>query len=528
MAVDHRPRHAHRVPVLTPQILLAKETIMERYDYIVIGGGSAGCVVAARLAAAAPAAKVLLVEAGNDDRDSQRVADPTVWPTIQATHENYAYETVRNAVTGRIHDCPRGKVLGGSGSINAMVYLRGARQDFDGWSYIGATGWSYDEVLPYFKKMETTTGRDARYRGTDGILRPGPAANPNPLSEIFVEAAHQTGHQLNDDFNAESIEGAGMLDLLVHEGRRESTTRYVHLSRETCPNLTVTTGVNARQLIFDGAKCVGVEIIRQGQPTTVAADQEVILSAGAIDTPKLLMLSGVGPSGHLRELGINVITDLCGVGGNLQDHPLANVAWEARQDIPPGEANLAESALYWRSKSANIAPDLQFMFIHVPFHNPWQSVPANSYTIGVSVMRPVGRGQIRLRSANAADTPVIDVDYIGQRADADTLVAGIEHAIEIGRAPAFKQWRGKQVIPIGDSDRAGLRAYIKEGVRTYTHPVGTCKMGIDADSVVDPQLRVYGLDNVRVVDASVMPTVVSANTNAATIMIAERAVDLIV
>jgi choline dehydrogenase len=411
-----------------------------------------------------------------------------------------------------------------------MVFLRGHPNDFDAWSKAGCTGWDYESVLPYFRRIETVGNRDPHYRGADGTMHPAPAPSEvaNPLSQVFLDGAVAAGFPLTDDFNGACAEGAGWHDLSISRGSRQSTaSAYLHPISGQRPNLTILTRARATKLRIDGNRCVGVDFERDGNSVTAYADVEVVLSAGAVDSPRLLLLSGVGPAAELKAANVAVVHDLPGVGRNLHDHPLCGVVYEASQEIPVGRTNLAETSMLWRSDDSLASPDMQLMFIHVPFHLPHLTAPANSFTFGVATV-PEARGSIRLAGPDPSTPPLIDPNYLGTESDVRRMIHGIHVAREIAATEAFQPWRAREVLPGPDvTDEAALRSFLARSTGTYYHPVGSCAMGSEREAVVDPELRVRGLTGLRVADASIMPTVPPVNTNAATIMIGEKAADLI-
>lgn len=520
------------------------------YDYVIVGAGSAGCVLANRLTED-PATTVLLLEAGGPD-EVQEIHIPAAFSTLFKSPLDWAYETEEQPhLHHRKLYWPRGKVLGGSSSINAMVYMRGNRRDYDHWSELGNEGWGYADVLPYFKKAENEERAELAatvYHGVGGPLNVSDHRTLNPLSHAFVAAGVEAGIPRTNDFNGAEQDGVGFFQVTQREGLRHSAAvGYVHpiLSR---PNLTLQPQTLVSHVLFDGKRAVGVAYLQDGELKEVRADKEVILSGGAINSPQLLMLSGIGPAEHLQELGIPVTLDLPGVGQNLQDHPAIVVLYASTQPISlihaqepehlqafvenklgPLTSNVAEGGAFVRTRADLPMPDLQYHFAPVYYLNHGFTVPeGDGYTIAPCVLHPKSRGYIALRSSRPTEAPVIQPNYFADEADMQTLVAGLKLARKIGEAPAFAPFRDVETYPgpqvQSDED---IAEYIRDYVETLYHPVGTCKMGNDTMAVVDARLRVRGIERLRVIDASIMPTVVGGNTNAPTIMIAEKAADLI-
>ncbi|MBD2157280.1 GMC family oxidoreductase N-terminal domain-containing protein [Leptolyngbya sp. FACHB-16] len=502
---------------------------MTQYDYIVIGAGSAGCVVANRLTED-PDTTVLLLEAGNPDTKPE-IQIPAKCISLLGSEVDWGYFSEPEPyLNHRKMFCSRGKVLGGSSSINFMMYVRGNPHNYDHWQSLGNSGWSYQDVLPYFKKSEHQQRGASDFHGVDGELSVTDVMAPAAVSNCFVDACVLMGYDYNPDFNGPQQEGAGPYQLTVKDGKRHSAAAAFLLPILDRPNLTITTGALVTRLLFEGSRAVGVEYLQEGTLQRVRADQEVILSAGAFDSPKLLMLSGVGDAEHLQAMGISVVVDLPGVGQNLQDHILTCVVQEAVQDVHPAiTSNGTEAGLFLHSEgNPDAAPDLQFFFGPIQFLSPGYT-PANfGFTGAVSLTRFQNLGSVSLRSSDPKDPPVMQMNYLQNQADVQKLVEGIKLMRQLFQSHTFNEFRGKEIAPGADiQSDAALEAYIRDTCSTLWHPVGTCKMGIDSMAVVDPELRVRGVEGLRVVDASIMPTITTGNTNAPTIMIGEKAADLI-
>jgi choline dehydrogenase len=511
-------------------INLERENSMTQYDYIVIGAGSAGCVVANRLTED-DKTTVLLLEAGNPATKPE-IQIPVECTNLLGSEVDWGYFSEPEPyLNNRKIFCPRGKVLGGSSSINFMVYIRGNPHDYDQWQELGNPGWSYQDVLPYFKKSEHQQRGASEYHGIDGALSVTDLISPAATSQRFVEAAVELGYRQNPDFNGMHQEGAGIYQMTIKDGKRHSAAAAFLLPILQRPNLTTMTGALVTRLLFEGTRTVGLEYLHEEALHQVRINQEVILSAGAFDSPKLLMLSGIGDAKHLQELGIPVVVDLPGVGQNLQDHPIVPVAHQSPQDSQPAIASngIAEAALFLHSESnLDAAPDLNLFSCPVLFA-PSTYTRVGSGFIGLACLtHPQSRGRVSLRSPDPKDAPSILMNYLQISSDVQKLISGIKVIRKLFQTSAFNEFRGEEVSPGNDlqSDEA-LEAYIRESCTTLFHPVGTCKMGTDSMAVVDPELRVHGINGLRVVDASIMPTLTTGNTNAPTIAIGEKAADLI-
>ncbi|MFE3646683.1 GMC family oxidoreductase [Streptomyces sp. NPDC057579] len=495
-------------------------------DYVIVGAGTAGCVLAARLTEN-PGTQVVLLEAGGNGGPQEMASpDPLASFSLWGSSVDWAYSTTAQAGTGgTVHAWPRGKVLGGSSAINGMVHHRGHPAGYDAWEAQGATGWNYRELLPFFRRSETAEGRDPQVRGTDGPMRIETPPTPSALAEAAFRAAVESGHKPLEDGNGWESEGVSWRETNVVAGQRQSAADAYLRPVLDRPNLRVVTGALVRRLLMDGTHCRGVEFTAGGEVHSALSERETVLAAGAIGSPQLLMLSGIGPADHLRDTGIGVVADLPGVGGNLHDHVTSHVVYST-QERPRAGGHGAEAQVLAGS-SPDVAPDLLLLFVEAALQPRWTGAGPGGYSILFSLMDPASRGTLRLRSGDPAVAPLLDPAYLSDERDLDRLTAGLRIARELGRTDALGP-RGTAELHPGPAVRDGdaCRAYLRATASTYFHPVGTCRIGTDDLAVVDPGLRVRSTTGLRVADASVMPSLVSAPTNATVLAIAERAAHL--
>ena len=522
-------------------------------DYIVVGGGAGGCAVAGRLTED-PTIHVTVLEAGGGG-DSWVVNTPIgVVAMLPTKINNWAFETVpQPGLNGRRGYQPRGKMLGGSSGLNAMVYIRGHRSDYDHWAALGNTGWSYDDVLPYFKHSENNETHGGQFHGQSGPLRVSELRSDNPFQQLYVEAGRQAGFPINPDFNGPEQEGIGIYQVTQHEGERWTAARgYLRPHIGQRANLRVETGCHVTKIIFEGKRAVGVQLRQNGQLKTLRANKEVLLAAGAFQSPQLLMLSGVGDATALQAMGIPVVHHLPGVGQNLQDHPDFVFKYRAKSldllGISAGgsvrmlrefrryqterrgllSSNGAEGGGFLKTDPSMVAPDIQLHFVLAMLEDHARKLHlGHGYSCHMCLLRPKSIGELTLASPDPLEAPLINPRFLEHPDDLDSMVKGFKLTRQLMDAPALANARTSDYQTANVHTDDEIRAVIRATADTVYHPVGTCKMGVDAMAVVDPTLKVIGLEGIRVVDASIMPTLIGGNTNAPTMMIGEKAADMI-
>ena len=507
--------------------------IQSQYDFIVVGAGAAGSVLAAELSASG--AQVLVIESGGAD-DAPTIANPSVWFYNVGGPLDYNLPvTPSPRLNNRKFNMALGHVLGGGSSINAMVWTRGMQRDYDGWANNGATGWGFSDVLPIFKAQEDWEGGPNTWRGVGGPIHIRRPKDPHPTAPAFLDAAREMRMSILDDVNGPMLPGAGYINMnIAPDGTRVSAVRAFLRPALSRPNLTLLLNTNVVKLNFIGTRCVGLRIDKNGEVKDIVVAEEVILTAGTINSPKLLMLSGVGEAKELRNLGIDVVENLPGVGQNLQDHVLVSgVVFRYKGKMPerPADSNAVEAEAYL-SSGPEADTDINLVLEQIPVVTPetasrFGTPPEDTFTIAPALVQPMSRGTVRLASNNFQDAPLIDGNYLGTDQDFKAIVRAIEAARELGNQRAFDGVREVELIPGPKATAEDIREFARLASASFGHPVGTCKIGLDELAVVDSALRVHGIVGLRVADASVMPRIITGPTNAPTHMIAGRAGKLI-
>lgn len=498
------------------------------YDFIVIGAGTAGCVLASRLSEETDVT-VLLLEAGGAT-PLPASATPRLWPTMIGGSFDWGDWTIAQSANGLPERMPRGRGIGGSSAINGMMFVRGNRAGYAAWERVGAKGWGFDDLLPYFKRSESVAGGDPTLRGQDGPMRVAQIDPLHPIAAAGLDAAAECGYRRAVDIGGGLEVGFGPTLNNIVDGKRLNAADAYLLPALSRPNLTFVPDAMVQRIRIENGRCTGVEFtVGQSKSATVVRCGEVMLAAGAIGSPHLLMLSGVGPHGHLREVGIGVQLDLPGVGANLQNHVLARVVYDSARQIPPSCSGHCEVIGLVETECATDGPDIQIMVINsTGIGLPGDDGAVAGYAIAAALMQPFSRGTIRLSGPDGGDRPAIDPNYFSDDRDLRTLVEALRRARQLGEASAFDRWRCAEAAP-GPvvEDEEAWRSYAKNAFQSYIHPVGTCAMGDTDMSVVDAQLRVHGMTGLRIADASIMPSTPSNNTAATVYAIAERAAEFI-
>ena len=517
-------------------------------DYIIVGAGTAGCVLASRLTEDS-SVSVILIEAGPEDK-KREIHIPAAFSELFKSSVDWAYETTPQPhARQRKLFLPRGKVLGGSSSINAMIYIRGHRSDYDHWKSLGNKGWAYDDLLPYFRKGEKNTRLNDEYHGTSGELTITDLQEPRELSHAFVEAAGEVGFPLTPDFNGEDQEGFGLYQVTQNRGKRMSAAAAFLKPVRSRKNLTVLTETEVHALSWEGNRITGVSAKKSGVVFHIQANSEVILSAGAYNTPKILMLSGIGDGSSLQQLGIEVRKDLPGVGQNLQDHLIVPMVFDTYKQSTletarslkslvnyliwtegPLCSNVAEAGGFIRTKAELLAPDIQFHFGPGYFYNHGFGIPTSGYgySMGPTLLQPESVGEVRLSGPSVHASPIIDHHYLEAEEDVFTLRRGFEAGMKIADTKVMRRYfRGYHLPDKRLRNPSDIDEFVRQSAQTLYHPIGTAKMGSDRMAVTTDRLSVHGVEGLRVVDASVMPKIVRGNTNAPVMVIAEKAADMI-